>query len=244
MAPRGLALAAAFTALATSAPAENIITKATYEDPTTRYDHAIFGDAIEWGTLRMTINQCPDCNTPQLANVILRLPETRVFEDFTPRLVPLDNTQGPAVMVVETDLALGARLALYNETRLIAATPFIGRTHRWLAPIGAADLDGDGHIEYAYIDRPHLAQTIRIWRLQDGALHLVNELPGVTNHRIGEDNIAGGIRDCGNGPEMIVADANWRNILAVRLSATGFTTQTLGRHAGRQSFRRAMNCNF
>ena len=38
-----------------------------------------------------------------------------------------------------------------------------------LAPLGAADLDGDGKIELAYIDRPHLAKILRIWRFDDGA---------------------------------------------------------------------------
>jgi hypothetical protein len=41
---------------------------------------------------------------------------------------------------------------------------------------------------------------------------------------------------------MIVTDANWRNILAVRLNDTGFTTQTLGPHTGRASFQLALNC--
>ncbi|MEE9428376.1 MAG: VCBS repeat-containing protein, partial [Paracoccaceae bacterium] len=225
-----------------SATPPNIITKAAYEDPTTRYDHGILGDAIEWGTLRLTVDMCQGCETSQIRDFTIRLPESRVFEDFSPRLVPLDDEAGPAAMVVETDLKLGARLALYDESGLIAATPFIGRTHRWLAPIGAADLDGDGSIEYAYVDRPHLAKTIRIWRLENGALVNVTDLPGFTNHRIGEDNIAGGIRNCGQGPEMIVVDANWQSIIAVSHTGAGYSAQILGPHKNRRSFARALEC--
>jgi hypothetical protein len=55
-------------------------------------------------------------------------------------------------------------LTPWPDVRLLAATPHIGSANRWLAPIGAADLDGDGRVEIAYVDRPHLARTLRIWR--------------------------------------------------------------------------------
>ncbi|MGR3289823.1 MAG: VCBS repeat-containing protein [Paracoccaceae bacterium] len=220
----------------------NIITKAEYTDPTTRYDHGILGDAIEWGGLRLTVDLCPGCANSQIREFSLQLPDNRVFEDIAPRLVELSDETGPVVMVVETDLALGARLALYDDTGLISATPFIGRTHRWLAPIGAADLDGDGQVEYAYIDRPHLARTLRIWRMQDGALTPVADLPGFTNHRIGDDYISGGIRNCSGGPEMIVADSKWRNVVAIRFDGDDFSARVLEPYSGRHTFKRALAC--
>jgi len=221
----------------------NVIIKAQYEDPTTRYDHGILGDKIEWGALRLTVDQCFGCAAKSLRDFVIRLPESRVFEDTAPRLVDLDGDDSPEVMVVETDVALGARLAIYDESGLIAATPFIGQTHRWLAPIGAADFDGDGSVEIAYVDRPHLARLIRVWRFQDAELKLVAELAGFTNHAIGENTIAGGIRDCGQGPEMIVADAGWRDLYAVTMANDALTAAKIGPHNGRQSFHRAMNCN-
>lgn len=221
----------------------NVIVQAEYAEPTTRYDHAILGDAIEWGALKMTVDLCRGCEgAPQLREFTLRLPQNRVFEDVAPRIVRVVNEGSTEVMVVETDLEKGARLALYYEGGLIAATPFIGRSHRWLAPIGVGDMDGDEAIEVAYVDRPHLAKTIRVWRYWDEEFKLVGELPGYTNHRIGEDNIAGGMRDCGNGPEMIVADANWQNIVAVTFDGTDFSTRILGPHKNRTSFQAALDC--
>jgi hypothetical protein len=220
----------------------NVIIKAEYGEPTDRYDHGILGDAIEWGALVLTVDQCVGCDASKFRKFTIRLPESRVFEDIAPRLVDVDGDETPEAMVVETDLRRGARLAIYDEGGLVAATPFIGRTHRWLAPIGAADLDGDGFVEIAYVDRPHLAKTIRIWRFIDGALQLAGDLPGYTNHRIGEDNIAGGIRDCGNGPEMIVADANWRDVTAISFQDATFATKKLHPHQSRASFVAVMNC--
>lgn len=222
----------------------NIIVKAGYEEPTDRYGHGILGDAIEWGALRLTVDQCSGCETAMKRDFVIRLPKSRVFEDITPRLVPLADRAGPAAMVVETDLNLGARLALYDEGGLIAATPFIGRTHRWLAPIGAADLDGDGDIEYAYVDRPHLAKTVRIWRYVPGdtRLHLVAERAGYTNHRIGESEISGGLRTCDRGPEMIVADANWTTVVALSMAGGVVQARPLMPFQGAGSFRRALAC--
>jgi len=210
------------------------IASAEFFEPTTRYDHGILGDAVEWGGLRFTA----DGTTYQIT-----LPETHVFEDFEPRLWDLNNDGAPEMVVIETDMARGAALAVYGSEGKIAQTPYIGRTHRWLAPIGAADLDGDGAIEIAYIDRPHLAKTLRIWRFSDGALSHVVDVPGLTNHRIGEDNIAGGIRDCGQGPEMITANADWTRLIATTFVDGRAQPRDIGTHEGRTSFATAMACD-
>lgn len=210
------------------------VTAARYTDPTTRYTHGILGDAIEFGALVMTVDG---------ADVTLRLPETHVFEDVAPRLIDIDLDGVREVMVIETKMTEGARIAIYNGAgERVAATPHVGRTNRWYAPVGAADLDGDGKVEVAFIDRPHLAKTLRVWRYDDGAFTEIAALEGVTNHRIGEADIAGGIRDCGDGPELIVASADWSRLMAVRWTGE-LTTTDIGPHRGRDSFAPAMACS-
>lgn len=221
------------------------IVSARYTEPTTRYDHGILGDAVEWGAVEMVVDSCLACADRTRQTVTLRLPESRVFEDVAPRLVDVDGDGTVEVIVVETDLELGARLAIYaGHGGLLGATPFIGRTNRWLAPIGAADMDGDGLIEIGYIDRPHLARTLRVWRFADGRLTEVASLAGLTNHRIGEADIGGGLRDCGQGPEMIVASADWRRVMAVQLVAGALTARDIGPHQDRSSFAAALACQF
>lgn len=219
--------------MATSACADTIAS-ADYTDPTDRYAHGILGDAIEWGTLAMTTD-----------NGIRRftLPDDRVFEDVAPRLADVDGDGAPEVIVVETLSSAGAQLAIYDATGKIAATPHIGQTNRWLAPVGVADLDGDGTIEIAYIDRPHLAKTLRVWRYVNGALAPVADLSGLTNHRIGERDIGGGIRDCGAGPEIITANADWTKVMATTLADGVLTTRAIGAHADRGSFATALACS-
>ncbi|WP_372610977.1 FG-GAP repeat domain-containing protein [Aquicoccus sp.] len=220
-----------------------MIREARYTEPTTRYPHGALGDDVEWGALELMLAPCADCSQPGARTVTIRLPETRVFEDLAPRLVDLEGDGRPEVIVVESDMSQGARLAVYDETGMIANTPFIGRTNRWLAPVGSADFDGDGVREIAYIDRPHLAKTLRIWSFnRDGGMRHVADVPGLTNHRIGWDYIPGGIRDCGQGPEIITADAGWSRVMVTRFDGKGFASVALGPYRDQDDLGRAMAC--
>lgn len=210
------------------------IISAKYADPTKRYAHAVLGDDVEWGALELRLR-----GGKSLRFV---LPDSRVFEDLAPRLADVDRDGDFEVIVVESSQTQGGRLAIYDETGILAATPFIGRKFRWLAPVGAADLDGDGRIEIAYVDRPHLAKTLRVWRFEDNNLSEVARLTGVTNHRIGEDFISGGIRDCGAGPEMIVADAQWQRIVSVTFDGKSIASKEIAPFNGPESFATTSNC--
>lgn len=238
----GAILVSCVAVAAWATPPDHVIS-AKYSEPTGRYDHGILGDAIEWGALEMVVDKCLGCEGNDVRTILLRLPETHVFEDVAPRLIDLDGDGTQEVMVVETQIGQGARLAIYGGGgNLMAATPHIGRNHRWLAPIGAADLDGDGLVEVAYIDRPHLAKTLRVWRYDEPDFILVAEAGGLTNHRIGEDFISGGLRDCGAGVEMITADANWRQVMATQLVGGQLISRALHEFAGPASLSDALDC--
>lgn len=226
----------ALALLASGAAAQADILGAEYAEPTTRYAHGVLGDAIEYGTLVI--------HTDRMEGLSFRmvLPETRVFEDLAPRLADVDGDGDVEVIVVESEASTGAQLAIYDDTGKIAATPHIGTRNRWLAPIGAADLDGDGHIEIAYIDRPHLAKTLRVWRFKDGGLTEVAQMAGLTNHRIGEDFISGGLRRCAGVPEMVVATANWRRLAAIRFDGAALRAEDIGPFSGPASFDAALAC--
>lgn len=221
------------------------IAGAWYMSPTDIYGHGIMGSVQDGRTLvafsRASKNDC--------GLLLVSAGDDHVFEDTAPRITDVDGDGKAEIITVRSHLNKGAQLAIYGDPgdgaslKLIAATPYIGTRNRWLAPIGGgADLDGDGYIELAYIDRPHLAKTLRVWRFKDGALQPVANLAGLTNHRIGEEDIGGGIRDCGQGPEMITASANWRNVMATRLENGALSTRALGPHTGRASLNEALAC--
>lgn len=195
------------------------ISGAELEQPTDRYDHAVLGDALEWAALRITLSlqgcagSCSDRK-----DLRVTLPPRRVFEDVTARVVDVDGDHLPEVVVVETDIRRGAMLSVYGaEGQLIAQTRPLGQPHRWLAPAGVGDFDGDGRLEIAYVDRPHLARELVFVRLLDGALVELARLPGLTNHRIGDDFISGGLRDCGQGAQVVLASGDWSRLMAANM---------------------------
>ncbi|MGR3491106.1 MAG: FG-GAP repeat domain-containing protein [Shimia sp.] len=210
------------------------ITSAEFTDPTDRYPHGVLGDDLEWGALILRTDS---------EELKVKLKDERVFEDLEPRLWDLDNDGDFEVVVVESHESLGARLTIYDERGLVGHTPEIGTRFRWLAPLGHADFDGDGFDEIAFIDRPHLAKTLRLYRYRNGNLTRLPSLQGVTNHRIGQAFIQGGVRECeGRSPEAIVADAGWQSVLAVTYDGQLYDTQMLGPYTGPQSLRRHLNC--
>ena len=188
---------------------------AAYAVETDEYGHGVLGGLKDAKALTIHVSRPGDPRITCPAEATL--PPGAVFEDIAPRLADLDGDGLPEVIAVRSTVNDGARLEIYDRrARLLAATPPIGTRNRWLAVLGAADLDGDGFMEIAYVDRPHLAKTLRIWRYRDGSLTQIASLRGLTNHRIGEEFITGGLRDCGSGPEIILASADWRQVVALR----------------------------
>ena len=213
---------------------EKIGIYAKFARPTNRYGHSVLGDTPEWGALTFWVNIGPNHGPLHFAQI--NLPENRVFEDIAPRFANFDNDEWPEIVVVESHFEKGARLAIYgadsenNQTRLKAATPHIGTRYRWLAPIGVADFNGDGDMDVAYVDRPHLAKTLRVWTYRNGGLEEIATLAGVTNHSIGEPFITSAIRTCDGRPQMILNDARRRNIVAVYFEGGALVSKVIGRY--------------
>jgi hypothetical protein len=222
-----------------------VIEAARYDGPTIRYAHGVLGDAVEWGVLELRAKAAAGC-AKSASTIRATLPRELVFEDVAPRLADLDGDGSPEVITVEASLTKGARLSIWGmrdgQLERLAMTPHIGRRHRWLAPVGAADLDGDGLIEIAYVDRPHLRKRLRIWRYRDGMLEEIAGFDGGSNHKIGWDFIAGGIRHCGAVPEMILADGGFRHLLALRFNGQVVAPEIIGRYSGPQSLDAALSC--
>lgn len=246
-----IARAALAVALAAQSVAADTILSATYADPTDRYPHNVLGDPLEWAAIEIevgaTVGQDGGLfNGRRSLTYRIDLPEDRVFEDLEPRLWDLTGDGAPEVVVVLSQQDLGASLIVLglqdDKPVQIAATPHIGQRFRWLAPLGAADFDDDGRIEVAYIDRPHLAKTLRIWEYTGEGLVEDGSATGLTNHKIGEAFISGGVRRCGSEPEIITADANWTRIMASTFDGATVLSRVIGDFTGPASLSAALSC--
>ena len=91
--------------------------------------------------------------------------------------------------MVRSSLEHGAVLTAYglvdDALALIAEGPQRLTARRWLNPVGIADFDGDGTVEVAYVETPHLGGVLRIVSLQNGKLVEEASRAGFSNHRLG-----------------------------------------------------------
>lgn len=165
-------------------------------------------------------------------------------------MVDLDGDGAPEVVTVVSLPGEGAALWILGVTGgnvgILAQNAPIGQHHRWLAVAAIADLDGDGRIEIAYVDRPHLARILRVVEVGTGAgqWSLTEEAsaPGHTNHHFGSPVIEGGLRLC-DGAEVVTASADWTRILATRLEGGALLSRDIGRYAGQDSMAVALTCD-
>jgi hypothetical protein len=194
-------------------------------DPTLRYTHGVLGDAVEAGGFAV-----------ERDGILLlhRLDGDTVFEDRRVRLDDLDGDGRPEAIVVKSRLASGASLAVYrigpDAIVPLAESPPIGQPNRWLNPVGVADFTGTGERMVAAVVTPHLAGSLRLYRLAGSDLVEVTRIDGYTNHVIGSRNLdLALVRDeDGDGtPEIILPARDRRSVAVIRFR--GGTAAEIGR---------------
>ncbi|MEM1044614.1 MAG: hypothetical protein AAGL24_00630 [Pseudomonadota bacterium] len=193
---------------------------AWYEGPTKRYGHAILGDAVEAGILKV--------RSRAGKTYTLVLPETEVFEDRTPRLVDLDGNGTIEVVTIRASVTQGAAVTVYglagDTLSEVATTPFIGRANRWLNIAGIADFAGNGRHMIAFVRTPHIGGTLYFYDLASGTLRQRGALYGFSNHQIGAREMRlsaiADVDDDGR-PELALPSDNRRSLKIVKLGSTG-----------------------
>ena len=223
---------------------------ASLSGPTDRYPHNVLGNIPAFTSLTVSAQVCEGCPQPRVGlRVTLEAP--LVFEDAAPRLWDITGDGQPEIVVVQSHETKGARLTVWQlgqtasgapGLKLLASTDFIGTRFRWLAPFGIGDFTGDGAVEIAYVETPHLGKTMRLVGLEGNRLVPRGALQGVTNHRIGEESIAGGVRSCDGRVEAILASGDWRRIVAVGWQDGGLVSRDLGALGRRQDLTKALTC--
>ncbi len=194
-------------------------------EPTTRYDHGVLGDGIEAGGLRARLRDGREID--------YRLPPDSVFEALRPWVIDLDGDGRDEIIVVRSYLDAGAALAVFavEDGRIVprAQTDPIGRPYRWLNPAGIGDFDGDGALEIAYVETPHIGGILHILSFEGGRLHREGRLHGFSNHAMGSRALGlSAVRDLdGDGAQELLLPAAGRRELRI-ISFAGGKFRELG----------------
>lgn len=200
---------------------EGAVCQAWLGGPTDRYRHGVLGDRIEATTLNFM--------TGDGAVHSFELPDDSVFEDRRLRLYDLDGDGRDEAIVVRAYPDAGAALAVYSfdgeAIRPLAETPAIGTPNRWLNPAGAGDFDGDGRVEIAYVETPHIGGTLRLVELRAGTLAADGSARGFSNHAIGSRELGmAAVMDWnGDGvPDLLLPDSRREALRVVTFAGGAF----------------------
>ncbi len=165
----------------TNAVGDKDIAEAWLINPTTRYPHFVLGADYEPSGIRVRLK------TGEILSLILD--EEFVFEDRVARLADLDGDGQDEIIQVMSSQQKGASLAIFSirEGALVlkTRTAFIGRSSRWLNPAGIADFNGDGVLDIALVQMPHLVKRLELWNLDDGRLVRIADAQNYSNHKLG-----------------------------------------------------------
>jgi len=161
------------------------IARTWFADPTTRYDNSVLGEKATAGSLVI--------ETSDGKKQTVTLKDDAVFEDFEPRLADLKGDGHAEVVVVKSYIQRGAALAIISQRdgryEIVAETPALGGPHRWLAPAGIADFNGDGKPDIALVRQPHTVGALELWTWDGGRLRKIAEIGDAANHIAGTTNM-------------------------------------------------------
>lgn len=154
-------------------------------EPTDRYAHDVLGDALEAGALYVAMRSG--------ATLSYRLPQNEVFEDLAPRIVSLMSDGREQVVVVRSLQDKGASIAVFQimkgRLEMMASSEPIGLPNRWLNPVGAADVNGDGKPEIIAVLTPHIGGILTVYGVAGNRLVEKGRMSGFSTHRIGATEI-------------------------------------------------------
>ena len=154
-------------------------------DASESYPHGVLGDRIEPRSITLV-------RTKPSVKVIwsARLPDGDVVEGIAPIWSDLDGDGIREILVTVSNFRTGARLIVFNDAGERAAFgPAVGRGSRWRHQLAAAPFGTSSEVEIVDVLTPHIGGIVEFYRLENGKLNVVAQVPGFRSHEIGSRNL-------------------------------------------------------
>ncbi len=154
-----------------------------YNQPTTRYDHAVLGDGLEAGGAVLV-------ETASGLQVVLQIDFEPVAEGIAPLWVDLDDDGRREIVVTLSDAERGAQIAVFTDDGLVLARGrALGQGYRWRHQVAIARFASDEVAEIAVVRTPHISGIVEFYRRRDAVLDIATQLDGYSSHLLGSRNL-------------------------------------------------------
>ena len=197
---------------------------AILSDPTTRYQHAVLGDAVEADS--MTVLR-PVGEDGFEAGSRIAPASGGVFELVAPLWFGMQGVDGDLLAVTESTQDLATRVSVYGpDGTLVAAGPFIGEPMKWRHLMAAGPFGPNGEIELVATLTPHLGGIVEFYGLdfEAGTLEITATMPGYASHRIytrNMDTARAGDLDGDGRWELLIPNQDYTELGAIRHEVDG-----------------------
>lgn len=172
---------------------------------------------------------------------VLTLPEGAYFADHAPRCWDFnaDGAPDPATVVRSQE----GKLALVAYVRGEALFE-IGHSRdvTKLSPVAVRPLGPDAKVDIAYIRSDQQSADLIVTRIREGSerdRYVENGFADPTgiDHRVTDF-----VRDCGDGPELVLPSTNWNTLDVIGVTDAGLTRVTLAEKPDFSRLVRALEC--
>lgn len=154
--------------------------------PSTRYDHGIFGDKTEASGFAII-----DANKRAVIYEA-SVPESDVIESLKPLWIDWDQNGTKEIILTLSNDEEGARLVLYDETgKQLAEGQPLGQSHRWRHALTIDAFNSTENLELAEITTPHIGGNLQFieWDQQNQQLKVIASGKEYSTHSIGSKNL-------------------------------------------------------
>lgn len=192
--------------------------------PSTRYDHGIFGDQIE--ASGFAIIDAQKRKLIQEASV----PQKDVIESLKPIWVDWDQNGTKEIVLTLSNDQDGARLVLFDETgKQLAEGQPLGQSHRWRHALTVGAFLSKDKLELAEITTPHIGGTLQFieWDQESESLKVTASGSEYSTHSIGSKNLdmhTSMDSDFDGQIELWVPSQGKNELIGVQRTAEGFNT--------------------